>query len=116
MLEGIEILDVITVLALSLVVVSLALVWVIRTAWGLMCNLRDEETEHARTRRRLEDVEAIRREPHLQAVEAGGCAPWIMIKSKAELEAERMVDRAFADAGIMPVADYVAKHGAEPHQ
>lgn len=132
MLEGLEILDVIIVLALSLVMVSLALAWATRTAVRLMVNLRDEETEHAHTRRRLEDVEAIRARhdlvkaakrsahggypgavpcgrPHLKAVDAGGCAPPIIVT----VDSDRATDRAYADAGIMPWADYVAKHGGE---
>lgn len=204
-----DVLDVIAGLALALVVVSLALAWAIRTAWRLMCNLRDEETEHAHTRRRLDDVEHLRRaddadelralrdaltrhhqwhaaqttpdpehgfipadeyaesalyqetvealsmggtvnlhgctsrgqaelarremveaakrpahggypdpikardiarsRPHLKAVDAGGCAPPIIVT----VDSDRATDRAYADAGIMPMADYVAKHGGE---
>lgn len=71
MLEADQIVDLLTVAgALALVAVpimALMLVWAIRTAWRLMCNLRDEETEHAWTRRRLEDVEALRK-GHITAV------------------------------------------------
>lgn len=207
-----DVLDVIAGLALALVVVSLALAWATRTAVRLMCNLRDEETEHAHTRRRLADVEAIRRRdavadahddggactdcgttgwgsdhdedcrnhpgrrfdpeevselpaaikrpahggypgavprgkaslkivpPHHRSAkgghaayvseDAGGCAlPIVVTESREQvgevvelgkpiqpLYGERAIDRAYADAGMMPVADYVAKHGREPHQ
>lgn len=200
----IDVLDVIAGLALALVVVSLALAWATRMAWRLMCNLRDEEVEHAHTRRRLADVEAIRQrepvnlaehpdraamrfleelrmgegdsvtilcddpeadstakrmaivcngawtqwedrrfygesivqclargaqamritpvdrtlvpdqpiKPHLKAVDAGGCAPPIIVT----VDSDRATDRAYAEAGIMPVADYVAKYGEEPRR
>lgn len=42
------------------------------------------------------------------AVEAGGCAPPIL----TPLE-KREIDRAYVDAGIMPLADYVEIYGRE---
>lgn len=160
-------LDVIAGLALALIVVSLALAWAIRTAWRLMCNLRDEETEHSHTRRRLEDVQHLRRaddadelralrdaltrhhqwhaaqttpdpehgfipadeyaesalyEETVEALSMGGTVNLHGCSSRGQAEvrarremvdSDRARDRAYADAGIMPMADYVAKHGGE---
>lgn len=50
--------------------------------------------------------------PHLEAVDAGGCAPHIIVT----VDSDRATDRAYAEAGIMPVADYIAKHGQEPRR
>lgn len=42
------------------------------------------------------------------AIEAGGCAPPILTPLQ-----KREMDRAYVDAGIMPLADYVRIYGPE---
>lgn len=41
------------------------------------------------------------------AVEAGGCAPPIIVPLS-----QREIDLAYVDAGIMPLAEYIALYGA----
>ena len=81
-------------------------------------------------RRRIADLEALRRRDGCRVPPAGWectrepghdgpCAavPSMVHKHLGDppySDEERAVDRAYAEAGIMPVGEYVAKHGGHP--
>ena len=47
------------------------------------------------------------------AVESGGSAPPIVVPLTQEEAERRQTDRAYVDAGIMPLSDYLALYGRE---